>query len=117
MPFPMKLWNVYRSRFLGQWLQKEGLVVIPTVTWADVDTFEYCFQGIEKGSIVAVSTVGSRRNQSSLKIWVKGMDELIKRINPTAILIYGDPIQYEFGNINVKYYKNDIIERRKSYGR
>lgn len=117
MPFPMKIWNIYRSRFIGQWLQKEGVRVVPSITWAEDDTFEYCFQGVEKGSTVAISTVGSRRNQSSLRIWVRGVDEMIRRISPGTILIYGDPINYDFGDINVVYYPNDIIERRKTYGR
>ncbi len=117
MPLPMQLWNVYRSRFIGQWLQQEGLKVIPTLTWADADTFSFCFQGVEKGSVVAVSTVGSRRNQNSVRIWMNGMDELISQIEPSAILIYGEPIKYDYGDIMVKYYPNDVIERRKSYGR
>lgn len=117
MPFPMQLWNVYRSRFIGQWLQHEGLKVIPTLTWADADTFDYCFQGVEKGCVVAVSTVGSRRNQNSIRIWKNGMDELINRIEPSAILIYGEPMKYDYGGIMIKYYQNDVIERRQSCGR
>ena len=67
--------------------------------------------------MVAVSTVGSRRNQNSVRIWMNGMDELISQIEPSAILIYGEPIKYDYGDIMVKYYPNDVIERRKSYGR
>ena len=31
MPFVMQLWNIYRSRAIGVWLQKNGVKVIPNV--------------------------------------------------------------------------------------
>lgn len=36
-------------------LQKE-FGIIPTVSWGDENTFDFCFKGISKGSVVAVST-------------------------------------------------------------
>lgn len=35
MPMPMKIWNVYRSRFIGAYYQKYGVKVIPTISWAE----------------------------------------------------------------------------------
>lgn len=58
MPIAMKIWNTYRSRLLGQYWQNQGIKVIPTVSWAELQTFEFCFDGIEDESIVAISTVG-----------------------------------------------------------
>ena len=31
MPFVMQLWNIYRSRAIGHWLQKNGIKVIPNI--------------------------------------------------------------------------------------
>ena len=58
MPMPMKIWNIYRSRLIGQYYQSQGIKVIPTLSWAEEETFEFCFEGIPKGSIVSISTIG-----------------------------------------------------------
>ncbi len=111
MPLPMKIWNTYRSRFLGQYYQKQGIKVIPTISWADSDTYSFCFKGIPKGSIVSISTVGVRKNKKATELWKKGVDEMIKQINPSIILVYGSKIDYDFKSINVRYYKNHNVEK------
>lgn len=58
MPMAMKIWNVYRSRMIGQYWQDNGIKVVPTISWAEPETHEFCFDGIPEGSIVSVSTVG-----------------------------------------------------------
>lgn len=111
MPKPMKMWNTYRSRFLGQYYQKQGIKVIPTISWADEDTYSFCFKGIPKGSIVSISTVGVIKNKKATELWKKGVNEMIKQIKPSKILIYGLKIDYEFKEIEVIYYKNHNVER------
>ncbi len=114
MPMSMKIWNVYRSRMIGQFLQDNGIKVIPTLSWAEKETFEFCFDGIPKGSIVAISTIGVKQSKDALKIWKNGVDELIKRIEPSTILVYGGKIDYDYGNIDVRYYDNEVTERMKN---
>lgn len=113
MPMPMKIWNTYRSRLIGQYYQHKGIKVIPTLSWAEKETFGFCFDGIPQGSIVSISTIGVKRNKEALKIWKNGVDELIKRIKPSTILIYGGKLDYDYGNIKVIYYENKITERMK----
>lgn len=55
---PMQRWNVCRGRVVGRALQDAGLTVVPTLTWGEPNTYAFCFEGIPKGSIVALSTVG-----------------------------------------------------------
>ena len=111
MPMPMKIWNVYRSRQIGAYYQSKGLTVIPTVSWAEKETFDFCFQGIPKGSIVSISTIGVKRNKDALKIWSDGVTEMIKRIEPQTILVYGGKIEFDYGNINVIYFDNKVTEK------
>ena len=113
MPMPMKIWNIYRSRQIGQYWQKQGIKVIPTISWAEEDTFKFCFKGIPKGSIVAVSTIGVKRNKDAMIIWKNGMDAMIQEIEPSTILVYGGKLDYDYGNIEVVYYKNKVTERLK----
>ena len=117
MPMPMKIWNIYRSRLIGQYYQSQGIKVIPTLSWAEEETFEFCFEGIPKGSIVSISTIGVKKNKEALKIWKAGVDELIRRIEPSTILIYGGKLDYDYGNIKVIYYENQVTERMIKNGR
>ena len=117
MPMPMKIWNIYRSRLIGQYYQSQGIKVIPTLSWAEEETFEFCFEGIPKGSIVSISTIGVKKNKEALKIWRAGVDELIRRIEPSTILIYGGKLDYDYGDIKVIYYENQVTERMIKNGR
>ena len=117
MPMPMKIWNIYRSRQIGQYYQSQGIKVIPTISWAEEETFKFCFEGIPKGSIVSISTIGVKKNKEALKIWRAGVDELIRRIEPSTILIYGGKLDYDYGDIKVIYYENQVTERMIKNGR
>lgn len=113
MPMAMKIWNIYRSRLIGQYYQEQGIKVIPTISWAEKETFEFCFDGIPQGSIVSISTIGVKRCEKALKIWKDGVDELIRRIKPSTILVYGGKVDYDYGDVDVVYYKNKVTQRLK----
>lgn len=110
----MKIWNVFRSRAIGQFLQDNGIKVIPTISWAEPETFEFCFDGIPKSSIVSVSTVGVKRDSEALKIWKSGMDEMIKVVEPSTILVYGGALDYDYKDIQVAYFENKVTENMKN---
>ena len=109
MPMPMKIWNVYRSRQIGAFYQSKGIKVIPTISWAEPETFCFCFEGIPEGSIVAVSTVGVKESKQARDIWRDGMDAMIERIKPSTILCYGGVIDYDFKDSKVKFYDNELL--------
>ena len=113
MPMPMKIWNVYRSRFIGNYYQSKGINVIPTLSWAEPETFKFCFEGIPEGSIVSVSTIGVKENKDALKIWRDGMRAAIDKIKPSTVLVYGGKLDFDYGNIDVRYFNNKVTERWK----
>lgn len=117
MPLAMKIWNVYRCRAIGAFWQSQGLNVIPTLQWAEPRTFDFCFTGIEPCGMVAVSTLGAAKNRFSRQMWQAGMKEAIRQLYPTTILLYGSPIDFDFGNIKVICYENETIKRLRHYGR
>ena len=96
MPLAQQIWNVYRSRVLGVTMQNYGITVIPTLTWSTPDSYEFCFDGIPKNSVVSVSTVGVMRSEEGRRVWVNGMDEAIRRLNPSCVVAYGKQIDYDF---------------------
>lgn len=113
MPMAMKVWNIYRSRLIGQYLQRQGVKVIPTISWAESETFTFCFDGIPVKSIVSVSTIGVKRDSYAMEIWKSGMDAMIEKIKPSMILVYGGELDYNYQDIPVKYYENKVTERLK----
>lgn len=107
MPKPMQEWNVFRNRLVGYLWQKNAINIIPTVSWSDSSSFDYCFKGIKKGSIVAISNIGCR-NEDHKKYFDNGLNELITKINPAKIIF----------QCNKKYresYKSDIFIFLESY--
>ena len=113
MPMPMKIWNTYRNRWIGSYFQKRGMNVIPNIRWDSEETFEFCFLGIPKGSIISVSTV-SMKDAEMKQLWVAGMEECISRIEPETILVYGGMIDFDFQGINVMPIENKMLKEWKS---
>ena len=113
MPMPMKIWNVFRSRLLGQFWQDLDIEIIPTVSWAEPETFEFCFDGIAENSVVAISTIGVKKDKN-FKIWVDGMNAMIEKIKPSTILVYGGKVDFDYKGIDVRYYDNQVTERMQA---
>lgn len=102
MNITIQLYNTFRNRWCGAYLANKGIKVIPTVNWANEDTFDFCFEGIEKGSIVAVSTymVQEHNNHSDQKeFFMKGYNEMLRRIEPSKIICYSEPFPEMQGDI------------------
>lgn len=89
MPLVMQAWNTYRGRALGHWLAVNGIPVIPNVRWGDERTYSFCFDGIEAGKTVAVSTYGCLRGRANHQYFQRGLEELVRRLQPPVILVHG----------------------------
>lgn len=105
MPMPMQQWNEYRRRALGNWWQRNGLKVIPTLSWSFPESYGFCFSGLPKSATVATSTVGVKNSEQAMAVWKGGMSEAIKQLHPKRVLLYGGNIGFDFGDIEVVEYK------------
>lgn len=85
MPTAMQQWNVYRNRMMGYIWQSRGIKVIPTISWSDYSSFEYCFKGIKEESVVAISNTGCRKEEQK-KYFDDGLNEIIRQIKPSKIV-------------------------------
>ena len=85
--------NVFRSRAIGQIVQRRGGNVIPTIGWSFRRSFDYCFCGLSEGGTVAISTNGVLREFVSLRLFLEGVFELERHLHPEVIIIYGDKIE------------------------
>ena len=98
----MQLYNVFRNRWCGAYWASKGIRVVPTVNWGDESTFDFCFEGIEKGSVVAVSTymVSEHDNRQDQKEWfMAGYNGMLRRIEPEKIICYNTPFPEMQGNL------------------
>lgn len=102
MPYALQIYNTFRNRWCGAFFVDKGLKVIPTVNWSDEKSFDFCFKGIEKGSIVAVSTYmfHEHNNHSDQKdVFMKGYNKMLEEIEPSKIICYSEPFDEMKGNI------------------
>ena len=102
MATPLQIYNTFRNRWCGAYLASKGIPVIPTVSWGNKNTFNFCFEGIEQGAIVAVSTymVSANNNHSDQKeFFMRGYNEMLSRLEPRNIICYNTPFPEVEGNI------------------
>lgn len=81
--------NTYMNRAVGYFLQKNGIPVIPNIRWSDESSFEYCFLGVPKNSIVSISTHGCITSKDERKMFRIGLETMISVLNPKTILVHG----------------------------
>ena len=101
MPLWRQIESVARNRWCGAYWQNKGKIVFPTISWSNTLSFDFCFSGIEKNSIVAIGMVGCKNNK---KAFMRGYDEMLNRIDPQAIICLGTPFSEMEGNLIVCNY-------------
>ena len=104
MPFVMQLWNIYRSRAIGFWLQANDVRVIVNVRWGDGRTYRVCCDGAPKGCVISVGTVGSIQSVEDRRLFEEGLAVVVERLQPKVIVVYGSAPEDIFG----KYRKAGI---------
>ncbi len=88
LPISIQIINTFKNRWCGSFWQNYGLKVIPTISWGRTNSYEFCFEGIEPHSVVAISTIGCKNFKS---LFLGGYYEMIKRIKPENIICFGSP--------------------------
>ena len=86
--------QVYFSRAVGFYLQKNGVFAIPCVRWGDPSTYDYCFLGVPEDYIVAISTHGCimpcKENNNELRnAFRNGLPIMLERLRPRYVIVYG----------------------------
>ena len=103
----MDLWrqleSVAKNRWVGAFWQSKGLTIIPTISWGLSQSYEFCFDGVEKGATVAIGMIGCK--QSKLN-FMRGYNEMLKRLEPEKIICFGSPFDEMQGNIVTVDYRN-----------
>lgn len=115
MPLAVQIHQVFKSRWCGAYFQSKGLKVIPSLVWGEPDTFWFSFDGIDEDSVVAVSTIGMRTEKD---LFMAGYKEMLRRINPKAIICYGEPFEEMDGKlIVIDYAKTNNLSQEKAFSK
>ncbi len=114
-PLSLQIWNTYRSRWCGAYWHSLGFQVIPTVSWSTAASYEFCFCGVARHSLVAISTVGL--NSETLLPFEQGYREMLRWIQPSRVLCYGTLPDALDGLADVQTYDTRWDTARGAHGR
>ena len=96
MNYWRQLESVAHSRWCGAFWQNQGMTVFPTISWSTPESYDFCFDAVEESSIVAIGMIGCKRAK---EVFLKGYNEMLRRINPSAIICFGSPFEEMKGNV------------------
>mgnify|MGYP004449043305 FL=1 len=90
-PKGFNLMQLFKNRVVTFHAQSIGYTVIPTVSFGDVDSLGYCFEGLPNKSVLGICDTGLE-NQSHRLHWEYGICALEEMKQPTLLIVYGEPI-------------------------
>lgn len=88
-PFYLQGNNKYINHAIAYWLSTKGIPVIPNVRWGDERSYKFCFNGIEKNSVVAVGSHGQLKKTNDKKVFLEGLPVMVSTLTPHTIIVYG----------------------------
>lgn len=97
MPFNMQISNIYRSRAIGNWLQKNNVNIIPNIRYGDERTYKICCDGVEQGGTIAIGSHGNMKCSTDRKFFLEGLAVIVEIIQPSVIVVYGTANDKYFG--------------------
>ncbi len=110
-PVALQIYNHYRKHWLGAYLQANGISVIPTISWSNENSYEWCFDGEPTRGVVSVSAVGTSMNYQSRTLFMNGYNEMLRRLLPEKIIFYGAVPDGCRGNIlKIKAFQDKFAE-------
>ena len=99
-PVALQIFNIYKSRICMAWLKANtNAIIIPNIRWTFKFSYAYCFDGIMNGSNIAISILGQIRDNYNKKMFIDGFKEVIDRIEPKSILVYGFVTESNFNEL------------------
>ena len=88
MPIALQIESVFKNR----WCLSGAWSMFPL----DEKSFDFCFDGIEEGSIVAVCTYYRENCEEEFML---GYNKMLEKIKPSAIICYDEPFKAMKGNV------------------
>ena len=96
-PRAINVTNVYRNRWVSCFWTSKGIKVIPSASWGSVDSFDYCFDGLPENSVISIGHVVEGKEKTYNQLYRLGVEELVRRKQPTKLVVYGAPLSFDPG--------------------
>lgn len=117
MPFALNIYNKYRNHALAWYLHMNDIKIIPSVSIADKDSYDWCFDGLPKNSVLSVCTNGRVRSKAARLEFCEGFKVMRDRLEPTKVVIVGripDELSTDVPIINFMTRNQKINEQMKA---
>lgn len=88
-PIKWQMNNVYRNRVLAYAITQINHNVIPAATFGGEDTWNWRLLGLPKNSTVSITTNGVLSDPEAMRLFVGGVDELVRQLEPYGIAVCG----------------------------
>jgi hypothetical protein len=89
-PPAVQIWNTYRSRWCARYWQEAGWKLIPNISFADEQTWEWIFDGIPKQiPCAAVQARTSGGSDKAKQLFLRGIRKFCERIQVGKVFVYG----------------------------
>lgn len=89
MPFALNIYNKYRNHALAWYLHMNGIKIIPSVSIADIDSYDWCFDGLPRNSVLSVCTNGRVKSKAARLEFCEGFKTMCDYLEPTRVIIVG----------------------------
>ncbi len=120
-PLSVQIANTYRSHAIAYYMQQHGVKVLPSMSWSSTMSHDFCFDGHSRGGVVMVSTIGTLRDERSRMYFRLGFLEMLKRIIPDAVILYGDIneeiLSWMPTQLDVHYKEHNRYKRARNHGK
>src|SRR5574343_750564 len=88
MPWPVSLWQIYRSRWMSAYWHARGLRVIPEASWS-VPAQAWHFTGLPRHSTIAFQTQNGAKDPDKNRLEADAIRMLQDLLEPVNLLSYG----------------------------
>lgn len=89
-PLALQMYQVFRARWLSRLWQSFGIQIVPSLNWSAPESHSWCFAGIPFG--VPWVIVEARPRGKDRRLFLRGLNAGIERIQPKRVLLYGGEI-------------------------
>ena len=103
-PLAVQIINLYRSRALASYFQRNGCNVYPMARWGNEYTYttryfpeRIAFLGLPKHSVICIGTYGCINSRIEKHHFRLGLEAMLETVEPKTVLIYGAMPNTVFG--------------------
>ena len=112
VPDAVNEWNIFRNYASARIMQLQGIAVIPNIPVCLPRLYDKVFNPLEGGGIYIISNVRAHANYFTRHEWYKFVREAVRRLNPKALLIYGNKMTV--AGVKAYYFDNDNLIRLRN---